>query len=61
MASGVGRGNSMIRVGTGILVLVLLTGFAVAYTAKFDARRELNIALRGIEDKVTLMIEALQP
>jgi len=51
----------MIRVGTGFLVLVLLTGFAVAYTAKFDVVRGLGIALRGIEDKVTLMIEAVQP
>ena len=51
----------MARVGTGILVLCLLTGFAVAYTAKFDAVRKLGIALRGIEDKVTVMIEAVQP
>ena len=51
----------MIRAGTGILVLCLLTGFAVVYTAKIDVFRELGIALRGIEGKVTLMIEAVQP
>jgi hypothetical protein len=50
----------MIRVGTGILVVFLLAGFA-AYAVKPDRFRELNNALREIEGKLALMMEGLLP
>jgi len=47
----------MIRV---MVVLALLAGFYV-YAAKIDGFRDLDNALRGIEGKLTSMMEGLQP
>jgi hypothetical protein len=49
--------NSMIRV---IVALALMTGFAF-YASGIHSFRELDNALRGVEGKLTVVMEALQP
>ena len=51
------EGHDMIRV---TVALALLTGF-VFYASGVHSFRELDNALRGIEGKLTVMMEALQP
>jgi hypothetical protein len=47
----------MVRV---TIALALLTGF-VFYSSGIHSFRELDNALRGIESRLTIMMEALQP